>query len=52
MEGFFIDVNPIPIKTTMNKLGFNCGPCRLPLTTMTEESEAALDTLLHKHGLI
>ena len=32
MEGFFIDVNPIPIKTTMNKLGFNCGPCRLPLT--------------------
>lgn len=52
MEGFFIDVNPIPIKTTMNKIGFNCGPCRLPLTTMTEESEAALDTLLHKHGLI
>lgn len=52
MEGFFIDVNPIPIKTTMNKIGFNCGPCRLPLTTMTEESEAALDALLHKHGLI
>lgn len=52
MEGFFIDVNPIPIKTTMNKIGFNCGPCRLPLTTMTEESEAALDALLHKYGLI
>ena len=52
MEGFFLDVNPIPIKNAMNKLGFRCGHCRLPLTTMTEEGEAKLDALLKKHGMI
>lgn len=52
MEGFFMDVNPIPIKEAMNKLGFNCGRCRLPLTTMTDEADAALEALLRKHNLI
>ena len=40
------------IKNAMNKLGFRCGHCRLPLTTMTEEGEAKLDALLKKHGMI
>ena len=52
MEGFFMDVNPIPIKEAMNKLGFNCGRCRLPLTTMTDEADTALEALLRKHNLI
>lgn len=52
MDGFFMDVNPIPVKTALNKMGFACGSCRLPLTTMSDEGDAALEALLKKHDLI
>jgi len=35
MDALFSDVNPIPVKTAMNLLGWDCGPCRLPLDEMT-----------------
>lgn len=28
----FADVNPIPVKYAMTKIGYDCGRCRLPLT--------------------
>ena len=37
MDGFFMDVNPIPVKEAMWQMGListNC--CRLPLTSMPE----------------
>ena len=34
----FSQVNPIPVKAAMKLLGFDCGPCRLPLTTASEET--------------
>lgn len=34
----FSQVNPIPVKAAMKLLGFDCGPCRLPLTTVSEET--------------
>lgn len=52
MEAFFFDVNPIPVKYAMNRMGFACGPCRLPLTTMTDENNVKVDAVLKKHGLI
>ena len=52
MDGFFMDVNPIPVKTALNMMGFNCGGCRLPLTSMTEENDAAMKAMLKKHDLI
>ena len=34
----FSQVNPIPVKAAMKLLGFDCGPCRLPLITASEET--------------
>ncbi len=36
MNAMFCDVNPIPVKETMNILGLDVGPCRLPLVPMSE----------------
>lgn len=52
MSGFFMDVNPIPVKYAMNKMGLGVGPCRMPLTTMSAEKEAEMDALLKSFGLI
>ena len=35
MDIMFSDVNPIPVKTAMNLIGFNAGECRLPLVPMS-----------------
>lgn len=36
-ELLFCDVNPIPVKTAMKLIGYDCGPCRLPLTDLHTE---------------
>lgn len=38
----FIDVNPVPVKEAMNMLGYNCGPLRLPLVPMLDNTKAEL----------
>lgn len=53
MDGFFLDVNPIPMKEAMYQMGLvGTNFCRMPLTTMTEENKAKLTSLLKKHRLI
>ena len=53
MDGFFLDVNPIPIKEAMSQMGLiQSNYCRMPLTTMTEEGKAKLTGLLQKHNLV
>lgn len=52
MEAFFMDVNPVPVKYAMNKMGIKVGPCRMPLTTMTQDNEMKMDSILNKYGLI
>lgn len=42
----FIEVNPIPIKTAMNVLGYGVGPLRMPLCDMTDENLAVLKDAL------
>lgn len=42
----FCEVNPIPVKTAMQLLGYDCGDCRLPLTPMTEKNRLLLQKLL------
>lgn len=37
-KALFCDVNPIPLKTTMNILGYAVGNCRLPLCEMDKKS--------------
>ena len=41
-KALFCDVNPIPVKYAMQLRGYDVGPCRLPLTTLSAESEARL----------
>ena len=53
MDGFFLDVNPIPIKEAMFQMGLiQSNFCRMPLTTMTEEGKAKLTAMLKKHSLV
>lgn len=48
----FIEVNPIPIKTAMNLMGFHVGNFRMPLCEMTPENLDRLDKTLKKYGLL
>ena len=52
MNGLFMEVNPIPVKTALNQMGMDVGPFRLPLCEMTEAHQAQLRALLEKAGLV
>ena len=53
MDGFFMDVNPIPIKEALFQMGkISTNHCRMPLTTMQEEKRQKLAALLQKHRLL
>ena len=42
----FIEVNPIPVKTALNLLGYNFGKPRLPLIEMSEKNKNNLALIL------
>ena len=48
----FIETNPIPVKTAMRLCGLDSGLMRLPLTDMSEEHLAALQSCRQQIGLI
>ena len=52
MNMLFCDVNPIPVKETMNLLGFDCGNCRLPLVSLSAKNKENLITAMKNFGLI
>ncbi len=52
MNTMFIDINPIVIKEAANLMGYSCGPCRLPLSEMTEQDHAKLVSVMKKYNLI
>ena len=52
IHALFIEVNPIPVKTAMNLMGFGVGRFRMPLCEMEESNLAKLKEVLTKHGLI
>ena len=43
IELLFCEVNPIPVKEAMHILGYDCGPCRLPLTSLSPENRKKLE---------
>ncbi len=51
IDALFIEVNPIPIKTAMNLLGFKVGNLRLPLADMNEKNIEVLKQELINKGL-
>lgn len=52
IDALFCEVNPIPVKVAMRKLGFAAGPLRAPLCEMEPAHEAQLEAALRNHGLI
>lgn len=52
IHALFSEVNPIPVKTAMNLMGFEAGPLRLPLCEMEETNLAKLKSVMTEHGLI
>lgn len=52
INALFIEVNPIPVKTAMNLMGFNAGELRMPLCDMIESNLEKLKIAMKNHNLI
>lgn len=52
VNALFCEVNPIPVKTALNLMGFKVGPLRLPLCEMEDETYARLQSCLKSINLI
>ena len=52
INALFSEVNPIPIKYALNKIGFNCGIPRLPLIELSDKNKERIDTLLKETNKI
>ena len=50
IRALFREVNPIPVKAAMKRLGYDCGICRLPLTPPSLETVEILKKLLPEDG--
>ena len=51
-QGLFTDVNPVPVKEAMNRMGMAVGECRLPLYGMEPAAAEKLAGVLKHHGLV
>lgn len=51
INDLFIEVNPVPVKTALNMMGFNAGNLRMPLVEMTEEHKAKLAKSMAEAGI-
>jgi len=52
IDALFIEVNPIPVKTAMNMLGYDAGSLRMPLYEMSEENKEILRKAMVNYGLL
>ena len=51
IDALFIEVNPVPVKTAVNLMGFEVGDLRLPLAEMEEQNLEVLKRELVNWGL-
>lgn len=51
-KALFADVNPIPVKWAMNRLGWQAGSCRLPLVEPSAAVQERLETAMREFGLL
>ena len=51
-KALFADVNPIPAKWAMNRLGWQAGACRLPLVEPSAAVQDQLETAMRDFGLL
>ena len=52
IHALFSEVNPSPVKEAMNQLGWNAGPCRMPLSPMDEANKAKLVASMKDYGIL
>jgi len=46
IKALFCEVNPIPVKYALNKLGFDFGLPRLPLIELSKENKEKIEKLI------
>ena len=51
VDALFSEVNPIPVKTALNLMGWKVGPTRMPLCEMETENEERLKKALTDYGI-
>lgn len=51
-HALFADVNPIPVKWAMNRLGWNAGPLRLPLVEPSAAVQQPLENEMKAYGVL
>lgn len=52
IESLFCEVNPIPVKTALNMMGYNFGKSRLPLIDMSKSGKQRLKKSLENFNLL
>ncbi|MBR8830971.1 MAG: 4-hydroxy-tetrahydrodipicolinate synthase [Chroococcopsis gigantea SAG 12.99] len=51
-KGLFCATNPIPVKAALNRLGWQTGGLRLPLTSLPQELQSGIEEILGSLSLI
>jgi len=52
IDALFSEVNPIPVKTALNLLGYNFGKPRLPLVELSDKNKQSLIEAMKNYGLL
>lgn len=52
IDALFCEVNPIPVKTALNLMGYDAGPLRLPLCEPSEENLQRIRRTMVQYGLL
>ncbi len=51
-RGMFLETNPIPVKRALELMGLCSGEIRLPLTPMSAQNSATLESMLRDYGVL
>jgi 4-hydroxy-tetrahydrodipicolinate synthase len=52
VHALFATTNPMPVKAAVQMMGFDAGPCRLPLVSLTDDEESKLRAALTEAGVL
>ena len=52
IKALFSEVNPIPVKTALNLMGYNFGSPRLPLIDLSNENLENLKNEMTNYGIL
>lgn len=52
IKALFCEVNPIPVKSALNLMGYNFGSPRLPLIDLSNASLEKLKTEMTNYGIL